>query len=576
MLACRRIKNFIILQILVSVSPLHSYAQDYSFIRYDTRDGLAGSVVYDAIQDKEGFMWFATENGLSRFDGKNFKTFTTKDGLPDNEILKLFVDSKGRLWIMPFKPSICYYYKGKIYNKSNDSLVSKINLFNYAFDMAEDSSGSLFIIEIRAWHEILKDQTIRTIDSANNLLILVGAVGTNRDGRVELFDVEYKTPEDPHFFIHTDGETTELKNRFYWPEVQSSVVNQDYVIVPSGRSTRLSFYKDASEVISTKIPSNTVSITYIDKRKITINTRTGIQFFDPVTKRFSDLFFKDFSFTSAFHDKENNLWLTTAGYGILMVPSLQFRNYSFAEDKKNPEITALSITGDTLYAAGWDKRLWKATTANLAFSSRTGVSPEGAKVVAIFPINNKPIVFNSAYYQNPFNLGIKVNQYGISLKSVSIGKSGLLIASHSSTLLCKRSGGEEIIWNERSTSAVEKDSGFYIGTLNGLIYKSYQGKTINLGKIFPELASRIVNLAISYKNILWVTTKGNGIAAYSDNKLLYHFTEANGLTSDNCTSLYLDSNTVWLGTDKGLNRIEFLPQEIRSPASQCRTDYLPT
>ncbi len=145
MLACRRIKNFIILQILVSVSPLHSYSQDYSFIRYDTRDGLAGSVVYDAIQDKEGFMWFATENGLSRFDGKNFKTFTTKDGLPDNEILKLFVDSKGRLWIMPFKPSICYYYKGKIYNKTNDSLISKINLFTYAFDMAEDRSGNLFI-----------------------------------------------------------------------------------------------------------------------------------------------------------------------------------------------------------------------------------------------------------------------------------------------------------------------------------------------------------------------------------------------------------------------------------------------
>src|SRR5215831_1219152 len=106
-----------------------AFSQEYSYINYDTRDGLAGSVVYDAVQDKEGFMWFATENGLSRFDGKNFKTFTTKDGLPDNEIIKLFVDSKGRLWIMPFKPSVCYYFKGKIYNKNNDSLLSKISLF---------------------------------------------------------------------------------------------------------------------------------------------------------------------------------------------------------------------------------------------------------------------------------------------------------------------------------------------------------------------------------------------------------------------------------------------------------------
>ena len=147
MFARRCIKNFIFLQLLLLIIALHSHSQDYSFIRYDTRDGLAGSVVYDAIQDKEGFMWFATENGLSRFDGKNFKTFTTRDGLPDNEILKLFLDSKGRLWIMPFRPSVCYYYKGKIYNKTNDSLLSKISMFGYAHDMAEDKSAIFILLK---------------------------------------------------------------------------------------------------------------------------------------------------------------------------------------------------------------------------------------------------------------------------------------------------------------------------------------------------------------------------------------------------------------------------------------------
>src|ERR1043165_26990 len=151
MLVFRCIKNFIPALFLL-LSAIKVYSQDYSFIRYDTRDGLGGSVVYDAVQDKEGFMWFATENGLSRFDGKNFTTFTTKDGLPDNEILKLFVDSKGRLWIMPFRPSVCYYYKGKIYNKDNDSLLSRINLFSHALDMAEDKSGNLFITEMAGWH----------------------------------------------------------------------------------------------------------------------------------------------------------------------------------------------------------------------------------------------------------------------------------------------------------------------------------------------------------------------------------------------------------------------------------------
>src|SRR4030095_1421249 len=156
MLACKCIKALIVLPLFLLLSVSDVFSQDYSFIRYDTRDGLAGSVVYDAVQDKEGFMWFATENGLSRFDGKNFKTFTTKDGLPDNEILKLFVDSKGRLWIMPFKPSVCYYFKGKIYNKNNDTLLSKLSLSNYVHEIVEDRSGNLAVAEESAWHIILK------------------------------------------------------------------------------------------------------------------------------------------------------------------------------------------------------------------------------------------------------------------------------------------------------------------------------------------------------------------------------------------------------------------------------------
>src|SRR5260221_9061624 len=165
-------KYFILLELfLIS---LNSFSQEYSHINYDTRDGLAASVVYDAIQDKEGFMWFATENGLSRFDGKDFKTFTTKDGLPDNEILKLFLDSKGRLWIMPFRPSLCYYYKGKIYNKENDSLFYKINLLEKVFDMAEDKSGNLFVAEQTACHIIFNDRTIKTFKDA------VQAVGIHK------------------------------------------------------------------------------------------------------------------------------------------------------------------------------------------------------------------------------------------------------------------------------------------------------------------------------------------------------------------------------------------------------------
>ncbi len=90
-------------------------AQSYSSVHYDTKDGLPSETVYDISQDKDGFIWFATENGLSRFDGKNFKTFTTKDGLPDNSILKVHGDNTGRVYFTPFTHSLYYYENDSFY-----------------------------------------------------------------------------------------------------------------------------------------------------------------------------------------------------------------------------------------------------------------------------------------------------------------------------------------------------------------------------------------------------------------------------------------------------------------------------
>ena len=84
------LKTNLPLLLLLLLICLNLRAQNFSYTNYGTKEGLAGSNVYAAIQDKEGFMWFATETGVSRFDGVHFKNFTIEDGLPDNEILNFF------------------------------------------------------------------------------------------------------------------------------------------------------------------------------------------------------------------------------------------------------------------------------------------------------------------------------------------------------------------------------------------------------------------------------------------------------------------------------------------------------
>ena len=61
-------------------------------------DGLVSNTVLTIFQDSHGTMWFGTTDGLTRYDGENFRTFTTEDGLSRNTIGLIFEDPQGMLW----------------------------------------------------------------------------------------------------------------------------------------------------------------------------------------------------------------------------------------------------------------------------------------------------------------------------------------------------------------------------------------------------------------------------------------------------------------------------------------------
>jgi len=77
--------------------------QDLTFKNYSVEDGLVSNTIWDINQDAHGYMWFATKNGLSRFDGYNFKSyqFSTKikGGLGSNFIHSIFEYDDKTLWI---------------------------------------------------------------------------------------------------------------------------------------------------------------------------------------------------------------------------------------------------------------------------------------------------------------------------------------------------------------------------------------------------------------------------------------------------------------------------------------------
>ncbi|MDJ0835712.1 MAG: two-component regulator propeller domain-containing protein [Acidobacteriota bacterium] len=75
--------------------------------------GLMNSMVEDVLQDRKGYLWIATNGGLHRYDGYRMRVFrhdpTDSASIPDNIIITLFEDSRGRLWVGTYHSGICRF-----------------------------------------------------------------------------------------------------------------------------------------------------------------------------------------------------------------------------------------------------------------------------------------------------------------------------------------------------------------------------------------------------------------------------------------------------------------------------------
>ncbi len=79
-----------------------AFSQDICFEHIDKRNGLSQNTVQAILQDRDGFLWFGTKDGLNRFDGKHFKTFRhipgAENGLGNSQIRCLAEDDDGNIW----------------------------------------------------------------------------------------------------------------------------------------------------------------------------------------------------------------------------------------------------------------------------------------------------------------------------------------------------------------------------------------------------------------------------------------------------------------------------------------------
>lgn len=533
-------------------------AQQHSYAHYEVRDGLAGSTVYCMAQDKEGFIWFGTETGLSRYDGTHFRNFTIQDGLPDNEILKIFVDSRNRVWFIPFKNTIAYYWKGKFHTHDNDSSLRKIPDSSEMAQVVEDPAGNILVTSRKGADMIDSSGHVTHITSPMPFPYMSYTTsGIDRYGRLcVLYGLS-----DNYEIGYVEGDKVVSIKKVNANEMNSPA--QDYLgpdlqiwQVPDSTS----FYDPVHNTqFRLRRPKGLISVSRINTDSVTMNTTTHSYLVDIRQRKVTDSFLQDESVSSAIQDAEGNIWFSTLGKGVYRMGSGYVKNYAFRIGNSKVGIYSIERFHDSLYIGADNHGLF---SMNLQTGALKGPRIYGnltrGRITHILAMDGQPVILGTDIGVIRLEKNLHFD-YLESVKSLQLtADSELLTAGH--VYVRERALSDlhvlDTIWMGRSTCAFKaSDGAYYIGTLKG-VYSVRKGMHPTfLGARWPLLTSRINVIRQAPDGVLWMATNGNGLIGYKDDSILYHVTEADGLTSNLCRTLLLKDGNIWAGTDKGLSKL---------------------
>lgn len=135
----------------------------YTFKRLTVADGLVSNYIVDIIQDKQGYIWMASESGLCKFDGKNFTTYNTSNSnIKGNAHNVLYYNEKDNtIWVGTQRDGVCIFdNKTQTFSNLTGMITEDVT------DLSPASDGGIWITHYHLGIDHYNNQT-RTITHYN-------------------------------------------------------------------------------------------------------------------------------------------------------------------------------------------------------------------------------------------------------------------------------------------------------------------------------------------------------------------------------------------------------------------------
>lgn len=324
---------------LLAAGPL--FAQQHAFRQFSTKDGLAQSQVRAMAQDDQGYLWFGTLGGASRFDGRQFVNYALSDGLPDPQVSAMVRDAQGTL-LMGSGSALVHVTKDelRVEQLPPSSRGARI------MALAADASGRTFVgtdgggMYVRDSTGIgpLKGFPNDTASGVRSLLLL-------RDGRllIGLRNGLLLWENGSCREVHVGDEEPKAINALaedrdgsWWV---GTVIDGLFRIAPNGVQT-------AFDEENGLLRNNVRCLLVDDQDRLWIGTKFGLNLYDQGRMRVFTIHqgMPNDNISCAYQDEEGNLWFGTDGAGTLKYTGDRFVSWTVKDGLCSDLV--MSITAD--------------------------------------------------------------------------------------------------------------------------------------------------------------------------------------------------------------------------------------
>ena len=553
------------------------YAQNFEIDQISIEHGLPSSEVHDIYEDINGYLWFATDRGIARFDGANIEVYEKDAGLPHIVNFNFFEESPHKVWLANVLNELYWFdptsfplrFEPYIYNDSLKSAFADLKWNEHIRIIGKDSLNNLhcsFLVgpggitigndgskKINYLHYEQYEELYKQSARYSNFVLHITSVGSKKQVLVETLYSD-SVNWDVYINDHNTNEFYKLDCKYTYQGkatfgIGDILQDEDELVFGFGS---LLVIKNNNGTVCHPLAHNILRIRK-HNGNLFIGTTGGLYMFRQQDQQLK-LIYPGVHITDIFWDRTDGLWISSVEQGIAYVKNANV-GYFRPPNNETIVINKIEVNEDYIILNDWEYTAWVLDhSLNVLdkyneitfFSGVYSINDLDSDIQKYLDHPGLPFPKEEVYYSRDF--------FGLNWEdSQKIFCSKSVICQYFEDTV-----SIEYLSIPKMTGCTRLDNGdFLIVTEEGL-YEYPSNEKPKLFSSDPIFQGKMIQIEKFRSGVL--------IASYNDGLIYVDPETRDYLTIDksdgiNASSIscfeIIDENIVWVGTYHGMNKLVF-------------------